>query len=616
MSQDEGAAHDRDESAKAKAEAEAEGTLPPQSGPLSGDPGTATLRRAKLVLADSTPPPAPDVPIDIDFGFGSPPSVKGPLGEEAADAYLGKVIADKYTVEAYLGRGSMGTVYRCRHKVLEKAFAVKIIRQDLARDAEAVSRFVTEAKAASAIGSKHIVEVVDFGELPDGAAYIVMEYLEGATLYRVLAETPRLPMERTLAIGIQVSDALSAAHAAGVVHRDLKPDNVFVTRSAGRDFVKILDFGIAKVLRSGSKLTQAGSVMGTPAYMSPEQAMGTAADARTDIYALGIMLYEMAAGDVPFDAESPLAVLSMQVSEEARQLSKIVHDPLPAGYEAVVHRCLAKKPDHRFQSMAEVKEALETIALGSVPEVFAPPPSSKRTLPGAVAVKIPASSSEDVDVAIDDDFASDAVGKRILPRWWPIGAAVLAMALLGGALALLASGSEKVAAPSASVVVAPPPPPPPTPSAAPVEEFKEIHLILFPLDAHVYEGKQDLGMMPVTLKLKPGEVKHVEVRRRAYVTRKLVIDGSRARMVVGLVLEGAVPKGAAAQAEQAADEAAAKAVARAEAKSAAKPTPPAAQPGSAAAPAPAPAGEPEAKPEPKPEPAAPPPAPAPAPESP
>jgi tRNA A-37 threonylcarbamoyl transferase component Bud32 len=182
----------------------------------------------------------------------------------ATDPYLGKVIADRYLVERLLGVGSMGLVYRCRHTVLDKTVALKIIRQDLAQDEETVGRFMTEARSASAIGSKHIVEVLDFGALPDGASYIVMEYLEGLTLGEALDTPAGLSIGDALDIGIQMTEALGAAHAAGVVHRDLKPDNVFLLQSEGGWFVKILDFGIAKIMQSGQKLTVAGSVIGTP----------------------------------------------------------------------------------------------------------------------------------------------------------------------------------------------------------------------------------------------------------------------------------------------------------------------------------------------------------------
>jgi serine/threonine protein kinase len=539
-------------------------------------------RRAKLVLADSVPPPPPDVEmgeeVSLDIGVDED---EGETTGESSDPYLGKTLADRYEVLAYLGRGSMGTVYSCRHRVLDKRFAIKIIRQDLARDAEAVSRFVTEAKAASGIGSKHIVEVFDFGELPDGAAYIVMEQLEGQTLYQLIADTPRLSISRALGIAIQIAEALGAAHAAGVVHRDLKPDNVFLVRVEDEpDFVKILDFGIAKVLRAGSKLTQAGSVMGTPAYMSPEQAMGTATDLRTDIYALGIMLYEMAAGQVPFDAESPLAVLSMQVSDAPPQLSRRLPEDrrLPPGYEEVVDKCLVKEAEGRFQTMLEVKAALDKIAEGGVPK-FALAASS----PGVYRTRRRPISVTPIFSSIPPDFRSP--GRK---KWWVLPAIGLPALAVAGFLGLRGKPPEIKAPVASARPVAPPPPTPETkPEVKAVGSTKEVHLILFPLDARAYHGKEDLGMMPVTVKLKPGEVKHLTVARRGYVTRRLIVDGSKSRLVVGLVAEGAERKLPSRQAEQAADEAAERAAGPAASKPKAEPEPAVAAPPSETAPAPA-----------------------------
>jgi serine/threonine-protein kinase len=533
-------------------------------------------RRAKLVLADSIPPPPPDV--EIGEEHSSDVFDGGETSDENSDPYLGKTLADRYEVIAYLGRGSMGTVYSCRHRVLDKRFAIKIIRQDLARDAEAVSRFVTEAKAASGIGSKHIVEVFDFGELPDGAAYIVMEQLEGQTLYQLIADTPRLSISRALGIAIQIADALGAAHAAGVVHRDLKPDNVFLVRGEDEpDFVKILDFGIAKVLRSGSKLTQAGSVMGTPAYMSPEQAMGTATDLRTDIYALGIMLYEMAAGQVPFDAESPLAVLSMQVSDAPPRLSRRLPEDrlLPRGYEAVVEKCLVKEVEGRFQTMLEVKAALEKIAEGGVPALAltqSPPRTRRRPI-----------SVTPIFSSIPPDFRS-----RGRKKWWLLPAIGLPALAAAGFFAFRPEPPE-IKAPVASVspVALPPPEQERAPVVQAVGATKEVHLILFPLDARAYHGKEDLGMMPVTVKLKPGEVKHLTVARRGYVTRRLIVDGEKSRLVVGLVAEGAERKIPIDKAERAADEAAERAAGPAAPKPKAEPEPITPPPPSEPPPAPA-----------------------------
>ena len=413
----------------------------------------------------------------------SPPAHSQP----ATDPYLGKVIAERYLVERLLGVGSMGLVYRCRHTVLDKTVALKIIRQDLAQDEETVGRFMTEARSASAIGSKHIVEVLDFGMLPDGASYIVMEYLEGLTLGEAMDTPGGLSLGDGLDIGIQMAEALGAAHAAGVVHRDLKPDNVFLLQSESGWFVKILDFGIAKIMQGGQKLTVAGSVIGTPHYMSPEQATGGRTDARTD-------------------------------------------------------KCLSKDSDDRFSTMDDVRAALERIAGGGVPLV-APPSSTDTT-----------SDSYIDELKQDTDFRElHAGGQR--NRW--IARTVLwvgATALLTGAFLFLRprlfpAGTQRRVSRAMAELAATAPEPEPTqsvaplaPVAAPVVEVTHVALILFPLNSHVFDGDKDLGMMPIMIDLKPGESKLVSVVRKGYVTRPLKIDGTKTRIVVGLVSEAQAAK--------------------------------------------------------------------------
>jgi serine/threonine-protein kinase len=449
-----------------------------------------------------------------------------PNSAPASDPYLGRLVADRYHVERILGVGSMGIVYLCRHTVLESTVALKIIRPDLAKDLESVGRFVTEAKAASAIGSKHIVQVHDFGNLPDGATYIVMEHLEGITLGEALDKPSGVTVDQALQIGIQIAEALSVAHAAGVVHRDLKPDNIFLLETDNGWFVKILDFGIAKILSASQKLTQAGSVMGTPHYMAPEQATGGRTDERTDIYSLGVMLYEMVCGQVPFDAENPLAVISMQVTDPPVPLRKRMqaNRTLPQGLESVVHKCLEKDPVERFHSMSDVQAALERIALGGVP-LIAPPSRANNS----------AEESATEELA-DTDFKALRAGAR-RKRWF---GRLLVLAGLGGAGYAAATYAPRYlhwgAAKDPAKVSAPAPLAPPLPSAsAPAVELTKVALILFPLDAHAYEGKTDLGMMPITIELKPGEEKIIDVVRRGYVSRRLKVDGEKTRLVVGLV---------------------------------------------------------------------------------
>jgi len=234
-----------------------------------------------------------------------------------------------------------------------------------------MARFRRAAQSASAMGSQHICDVSDFGTLPDGSTYFVMEYLDGPSLKGALEKQNPMPVPRIVDIGIQLCDALGAAHDRGIVHRDLKPDNIHLVKLGNQtDFVKVLDFGIAKVGgASAKKLTAAGQVFGTPHYMSPEQCAGREVDSRTDVYAIGVMLYEMSCGRVPFDADNLMGVLTKHVYENPippREFPPPVQ--VPPGLEAVILKCLAKQPDQRYQSMAGLRAALVAVRDGSTPD--------------------------------------------------------------------------------------------------------------------------------------------------------------------------------------------------------------------------------------------------------
>ncbi len=276
----------------------------------------------------------------------------------APDALIGTIIDRRYRVEALLGEGGMGLVYRVTHTELHKTLAIKVLRSQNTQDEEVLARFKREAQSASNIGNEHIVDIIDFGTLPDGSTYFVMECLEGLDLIDTIDSVQRLPEGRAVHIARQICLALGAAHDAGIVHRDLKPENVFlVRRGDDQDFVKVLDFGIAKVANRPHRLTRDGEVLGTPHYMSPEQCAGGDIDHRTDIYSLGVLLYEMVTGHVPHDADTMMGILTKHMYEEA--LSPTVRvSKLSTELERIIMRSLEKKPADRYQSMHELEADL------------------------------------------------------------------------------------------------------------------------------------------------------------------------------------------------------------------------------------------------------------------
>jgi serine/threonine protein kinase len=442
----------------------------------------------------------------------------------------GQLVDGRYQIDYVLGVGSMGVVYGARHAAVGKLVAIKALRAHLASDAEAIQRFNAEATAATSIGNQHIVETFDFGRLADGTAYMVMEYLEGRSLAELIEGWSPLPLERITRIGVQIAEALNAAHLAGIVHRDLKPDNVFLCeRENDPDFVKILDFGIAKFGVSQARLTQAGAVFGTPAYMSPEQALGKATDGRTDVYALGVMLYEMACGRVPFQGENAIAVLTLHANEEPEQLSQRIPD-VSRELEAIVHKCLQKDPEARYGSMAELAADLARLASGMPVRAEArqqtPAPGTAQenvaTLPEIVSAPTSLSPSPQV-----------SQGGGGVP--WPL-VLLLLVAVAGGAYWFSQHRAPKDAPGTAKAE--PKPLPPPLASAVESDDGApetEVALVLFPLDARVMLGDKDLGQMPVSVKVREGQPLKVRIVRDGYWTRKLTVDGSKKRVVVGLV---------------------------------------------------------------------------------
>jgi serine/threonine-protein kinase len=367
--------------------------------------------------------------------FDGEPLVRATDWDPSSDALLDRVIDGRYHVEAVIGEGGMGTVYRVRHVQLGKRLALKALRADLATDSEIAQRFIHEARTAASVSHPGLVQVSDFGTLPTGQPYLVMELLEGMALSTLLRRHGALSPVRAATIMRKVAEAVQVAHDAAIVHRDLKPDNIHVRVTDAGDEVRIVDFGLAKVV-GGSRFTRAGVVFGTPHYMSPEQASGESIDPRTDVYALGVVLYEMLTGRVPFEADTYMGVLTQHIYMKPVPPGERLGKPLGVGaLEAVVLRCLEKQPARRYASMAELIAALDAIpgaALASEPLGVAEPLSPEALARGAF-----------------DSAASPILMKR---RLWPFAlAGLFACAALGGlATSVLVGRGESPARPSPS----------------------------------------------------------------------------------------------------------------------------------------------------------------------
>ena len=277
----------------------------------------------------------------------------------------GEIIDGKYRTIRLIGEGGMGAVYEAENIRIHRKVAIKVLHAGVAETAEAVQRFEREAQAAGRIGSEHIVEVLDLGNLPTGDRYMVMEFMDGDSLSGRIQKKGRLSPAELYPIAHQLLAALDAAHGAGIIHRDLKPDNVYLLRSRSgvADFVKLLDFGISKFNQlsgdSGFSMTRTGAVMGTPYYMAPEQAKGAKEmDHRVDLYAAGVILYESVTGEVPFNADTFNELLFKIVLEEPRPVQQLAPDIDP-GFAAIINKAMAREPAARFQTAKDFQLALE-----------------------------------------------------------------------------------------------------------------------------------------------------------------------------------------------------------------------------------------------------------------
>jgi serine/threonine-protein kinase len=345
--------------------------------------------------------------------------VDGTNDNVAAQMLLG----GRYLVESELGRGGMATVFKGTDTVLGRPVAVKVLSPQYAGDANFVTRFRREAQSAARLNHPNLVSVYDTGT-DDGIHFIVMEYVDAKTLADYLAGGGRIMPERAIEIAEAVCDALSMAHAHGIIHRDIKPANIMITSKGD---VKVTDFGIARVISGADTIAQTAAVLGTASYLSPEQAQSQPVDQRSDLYSLGVVLYEMVTGRPPFSGDSPVMVASKHVLEQPTPPSKLNPDVAP-GLEAVVMKALSKNPDNRYQDADEMRSDLERVRLGQPVQATPLLPESARTQviapSGPPTAVLPPVGPQD--------------GER--RRWWiPALIVLLILAILGGGLYLLAS---------------------------------------------------------------------------------------------------------------------------------------------------------------------------------
>jgi serine/threonine-protein kinase len=417
-----------------------------------------------------------------------------------------------YQAISLLGEGGMGAVYLAEHPGIGRRVAVKVLRSEMDHDPQLLTRFLNEARAANAIRHPNIIEVLDSGTTPRGASYLVMELLEGEALSARIKRLSRLDEKSAIEIAMQTALGLGAAHAKGITHRDLKPDNLFIIpepTDVGRERVKILDFGIAKLhkLAGDSLKTRTGTLMGTPIYMSPEQCLGTReVDHRSDVYSLGVILFELLAGRPPFVSEGFGELLSMHLHEPPPSLRELAPQVTPQT-EQVVLRMLAKKPEARFSSMAEVRAALA--AAGKLPNAISPEHKVGTTDPFGGGQTLAAQTGQPKPKTVPPTtLTPGGMVREAIPgttikvakkSWLVVG--IGATVVVAAAVAAVALRNPP-APPTPAVRPAPPPAPaPPPPAKAPTTV--RVRLESTPAGARVVRVRDGvvLGTTPETIEL-------------------------------------------------------------------------------------------------------------------
>jgi tRNA A-37 threonylcarbamoyl transferase component Bud32 len=389
---------------------------------------------------------------------------------ENVDPWIGQVVNGKFRVEALVGQGGMGRVYRAKHLTLDRPVVLKMLHKDFSTDPQVVQRFQREARAASRLNHPNSIAVLDFGESEDGTLFMAMEFLGGRDLAKIVSEEFPLGEGRIVRIGGQILSALAEAHAQGIIHRDLKPENVMIEPRRGEpDFVKVLDFGIAKITAPGAnepKLTQAGLVCGTPEYMSPEQARGAELDARTDLYSTGVILYQLATGELPFQSDTPVGFLTKHLAEApvpARQRWGEVSEAL----EAVISRAMEKDAAKRFQTADEMRAAL--LAVDPAAATAPAPTASHTPVPAAAPTRGAARGA----ARSPTPAPAPRPAQRSRLVFWAFAGAVVIAVVGGGAIAFFARQSaadrkgqpDTISPAQAQAPVTPAPAPAATPAA-------------------------------------------------------------------------------------------------------------------------------------------------------
>jgi serine/threonine-protein kinase len=512
------------------------------SSPFGTLKAPTPLRSPPMVLSRSGRHAAPDDggiagtvrrPSGVEPARPSPPghqpTLEAPV-EGRSDLEAGTVIAGRYRIMSRLAAGGMGEVYQVQHVDLVRVFALKVMRPELSKDPEFADRFKREAVASGQIGHRNIVDITDFGRTDDGRLFFVMEFLDGRTLASIISRQGAQPVPRVLHLAIQMCWALGAAHKRGITHRDLKPENVMVLERDGEgDLVKIVDLGVAKVTsgHAAGGQTAIGMVVGTPQYMAPEQAAGLSVDARSDIYSLGLVLYELLTGRQTFKGETPSILMSMQMTAPPPPMVPgPVSLPLPVKLEKLVLQMLGKKPAERPQTTDEVLAVLvEVQREGSTsPSAVIPAPALQGPRDsGALPVPLAPAPAPVPGSGVRFPSGEPAATAEPTPsRRSPVGlvlAVVLgALAVIGAATLLLRSSDP----PPAPMVVVPAPESPRAaeapavpPAPAVVPPVKTV-IITLPEKAAVYEGSIYVGTTPLSLTREAGAVVELRFQARGF----------------------------------------------------------------------------------------------------